>query len=126
MPTYWLKHPVTGESRQLTAGIAEYASLVKGTDPDGYDLVSCDGELWRRDHAPGCGIGATNVRVSGWPIESVAAAVAPEDVPAEMEHCRRNGVAVNFTRDGRPIFENHAHRKAALKAMGLTDKLGYG
>lgn len=126
MPTYWLTNPETSESRSVVLGISEYASLSRGTDADGYDLVEYDGIVWRRDHTPGCGVGSTVVRASGWPIESVAAAVAPEDVPAEMEHCRKNGVAVNFTRDGRAIFENHAHRKAALRAMGMTDKLGYG
>ena len=124
MPVYRFDHPRTGKSRTLSVPYADLSAMARGTDDEGYDLYEIDGDLWRRDYVarPGDAVGGAAAK---WPIESFGAGVDPEDVPAEMERCRANGVAVNFTRDGRPIFESHAHRRQALRVMGLQDRLAY-
>jgi hypothetical protein len=61
----------------------------------------------------------------GWPLLSEAAGVHPNQVSEVREAVRKRGVALDFTRDGRAIFESHAHRRQALRALGMHDKNGY-
>lgn len=122
MPTYRVISK-DGRRAEIVTSVTNYSQMCRGSDDEGYDLVEWEGELWRRDFE---GLVSTAKSGAKWPIESMAAGVNPSDVPAEMERCRKEGVAVNFTKDGRAVFENAAHRRAALKVMGLTDRLGYG
>ena len=117
MPLYAYVHPKSGDREELFLTLAERAARER----DGRIRI---GRRWFVRDMGQFG-GAKQHRRGKWPILSVAAGVNPSDVKAEMEHCRKQGVAVNFTDDGRAIFESHAHRRQALKAMGLQDKRGY-
>ena len=69
------------------------------------------------------GIGTGHRRpVAKWPIASEAAAVNPEDVPAEQAALAAKGVYTEFDRAGRPLFRDKAHRKAHCRAIGMYDK----
>lgn len=62
---------------------------------------------------------------AGWPLWSDAAAVHPDLVPQVKTDLYSKGVSVDFDRNGRPKFDNAAHRRAALRAMGMHDRRGY-
>jgi hypothetical protein len=62
---------------------------------------------------------------AGWPMYSDAAAVHPDIVPQVKSDLYSKGVSVDFDRNGRPKFDNAAHRRAALRAMGMHDRRGY-
>lgn len=65
---------------------------------------------------------------SGWPIESDAAGVHPDQVPEAMAHAASKGVPTEFnTKTGNPIFRSRKHRNAFLKAHDMRDRdAGYG
>ncbi len=73
------------------------------------------------------GAPATNP-TTGWPMESDAAGVHPEQVGEAMAHAVSQGVPTEFNREtGNPIFRSRQHRNDFLKAHGLKDKdAGYG
>lgn len=124
MPTYLFRHPKTGERKTVTMTFSEYDAAYIGPDADGYDRYRVDGKSWLRDlDAEANGYTMTS---ASWPILSDAAGCLPEEVPENMEHARRCGVALNYAADGRPIFESPRHRKQALKALGMHDRDGYG
>ncbi len=123
MPSYRFDNPATGETRSINVPYATLREMSRGSDAEGYDLYEIDGVLWRRNFD----VIESGVAWSGasWPIASSAAAVLPDQVESEKADLAKRGVRVDFTKDGRPIFENPAHRRKALKAMGLLDKLSY-
>lgn len=61
----------------------------------------------------------------GWPFACDAAAVHPDQLDEVRAIDRAHGLSVDYTSDGRPIFESHEHRRAYLRAHGLYDKLAY-
>lgn len=61
----------------------------------------------------------------GWPMECIASGVNAEDAQKLRDEFDRVGVPTEVTRDGDPIYRNAAHRKRALKARGLHDRLAY-
>lgn len=65
--------------------------------------------------------------LTGWPILSDAAGVAPDQVGEAMAHSRLHGVPTEFTPDGRVIFRGPLHRKEYCELIGLFDRNGsYG
>ena len=102
-----------------------YAEFDEQIAEDG--SIKLDGKRWERDydaeHAPR---GAYRHSGPDWPILSVGASVNPQDVPEAMADARKNGCNLNFTRDGRAIFESKSHRRQALQALGMHDRNGYG
>lgn len=60
-----------------------------------------------------------------WPLASEAAGVHPSQIAEAREFNRKNGVNVDYTRDGRPIFESAGQRKKFLKAWRMFDKSGF-
>ncbi len=62
-----------------------------------------------------------------WPILCDASGVHPDQVPEAMAVAKRKGVPTTFTRDGRAILRDRAHRVAYHRAVGLFDRDGgYG
>jgi hypothetical protein len=57
----------------------------------------------------------------GYPIKSVALAVAKGQVKQAQEDSVKRGVPTEFTKGGRPILRDAAHRKAYLRAYGYHD-----
>ena len=64
----------------------------------------------------------------GWPHESYAASVNPEQVEEAEKHCSENGVPTSYNpHTGDPIMRSRAHRKRFHRMMGLCDRdAGYG
>ncbi len=64
----------------------------------------------------------------GWPKESWAAGINPEQVPEAEKHCADNGVPTKYNpRTGDPIMESRSHRKRFHELMGIADRdAGYG
>lgn len=62
---------------------------------------------------------------ASWPILSDGAGCHPDQIPEMSEHMRRNGVALDYTPDGRAIFTDAAQRRKALRVLGMHDRLGY-
>ncbi len=102
-----------------------------------------DGEVVDRDFrigkAPACimvdGVTATRYygkrsaavpATSGWPLTCVASGVHPGQAD-ELRQCLKDaGVPTEVTRGGDPIYTNAAHRRKALRARGMFDKMSYG
>ena len=61
----------------------------------------------------------------GYPIKSVAMAVHSTQVAEAREHDRKLGVPTDYTRDGRPIWTDAAHRRRWLRANGYHDRNSY-
>jgi hypothetical protein len=119
MPGYIFVHPETRERKKLIMSVSE---MLNRTDPHGGD-IEIDGIVWER-----C-IGCEHERVlpnsKGWPMTSESAGTHPSEIPNAMETARKKGVNLNYTSDGRAIFENAAHRRAALRALGMRDRHGF-
>lgn len=59
-----------------------------------------------------------------YPMKSDAAGIHPSQIPEAREHFAKMGIKVDYTRDGRAIFESPGHRKQVCEAMGLYDRNG--
>jgi len=58
----------------------------------------------------------------GYPIKSVALAVHSSQVKEAQDDSVKRGVPTEFTKGGRPILRDAAHRKAYLRAYGYHDR----
>ncbi len=119
MPGYIFEHPQTGEVKRLQMSVKE---MLNRTDPHDGD-IELDGIVWKRS------IAREHSRIkgnsAGWPMTSESAGTHPDQVPKMMDEMRKKGVNLNYTSDGRAIFENAAQRRAAMKALGMRDRQGY-
>lgn len=116
---YRFVHEKTGDAIVLEMTMSELS------DRQGDDgRIRHAGRTWSRDYSFSGNGGITEC--ASWPMLSHGAGVNPQDVPAAIEEARKAGVRLDFAKDGRAIFENAAHRKRALKALGMFDKDGYG
>jgi hypothetical protein len=118
MPLYAYRDP-DGKLVELFMSVAEMERRQRG------GFIVHDGVRLERDMTP------TSLRGNAfggakWPLASDCAGVHPEEIPAAMAEARSKGCNLNFTPDGRAIFESNAHRRTALKALGLHDRAGYG
>lgn len=59
---------------------------------------------------------------TGYPIKSLAMAVHKDQIEEAAAHDRKLGVATEYSRSGKPILRDAAHRKAFLRAHGLIDR----
>jgi hypothetical protein len=87
------------------------------------EAIEVEGVVWNR--CIGCEHERVHGTSKGWPMTSESAGTHPSEVPKAMEEARKRGVNLNYTSDGRAIFENAAHRRAALKALNMKDRQGY-
>ena len=120
MPGYIYTHPETKERKRLIMTVSEMLSRTKKWDGDAIEI---DGVVW--DRCIACEHERVRGNSAGWPMLSEAAGTHPDEIPKAMEEARRRGVNLNYTSDGRAIFENAAHRRRALKALNLKDRQGY-
>lgn len=118
MPLYAYRDP-QGALVELFMSVAEMERRQKG------GFIVHEGVRLERDMTPArsrcnafCG--------AKWPMTSDSAGCHPDEIPDAMSQARAKGCNLNFTPDGRAIFESHAHRRSALRALGLTDRAGYG
>ena len=59
--------------------------------------------------------------------KSDAAGVHPTQIKEARDLAKRQGIAIDFTPDGRAIFTSAYHRKTYLRACGIHDRNGgYG
>lgn len=64
---------------------------------------------------------------TGWPMESEALGVHPDQIEEYAKDAARKGVPTQFTEEGNPIFESRKHRYNYMKLYGYYDKdAGYG
>tara|TARA_R100000654_G_scaffold19900_1_gene40388 strand:+ start:3138 stop:3494 length:357 start_codon:yes stop_codon:yes gene_type:complete len=117
MPNYRYRHPETGEEKVLFMSMTEMWDKTKG------EGIEIDGLVWERDIVGEHSRQKPNSK--GWPLYSDAAGTHPDEIPKAMEEMRRKGVNLNYTSDGRAIFENASQRRRAFRAMGLQDMQGY-
>jgi hypothetical protein len=117
MPTYVYKNCKTGKSVEVFMPICE---MQRRQRPDG-TITLDDGTLAQRDWSPD---NSAKTRSRGWPIESYAAAVHPDQVPETQKMLRDKGVKCGFTSEGLAVFESPGHRKKVCRAMGLRDNNG--
>lgn len=120
MPGYIYTHPETKERRRLIMTVAEMLRRTKKWDGDAIEI---DGVVW--DRCIACEHERVKPNSKGWPMVSESAGTHPDEVPKMMEETRRRGVNLNYTSDGAAIFENAAHRRRAMRALGLRDRQGF-
>mgnify|MGYP001595023884 CR=1 FL=1 len=117
MPNYQYKNKDTGETKVIWMSVDEMWDKTEG---EGLEI---EGVFWDRDIA-GEHTGTPSGGV-GWPLASEAAGTHPDEVPKAMAEMRSKGVNLNYTKDGRAIFENASQRRKALRALGMQDMNGY-
>lgn len=74
---------------------------------------------WHSHRAP------TRGEAAKWPIESMAAAVHPDQITEARQRDRAMGVPTDYTPTGEPILRNPTHRRRYLKSRGFFDKASY-
>jgi hypothetical protein len=119
MPTYCYK-AADGEKVELVMTIQE---MLSGRDKS----VELNGKTYERDLQSEL---LPKPVQDPWRkgLESVGAAVHPDQIPETREFLRKRGIQdTQFSKDGAPVFTSRGHRKAVLRAMGLKDQSGgYG
>ena len=71
--------------------------------------------------------GYTGRKTSGYPMESDAAGVHPDQIKEAMAFDRKHGVPTNYSKAGNPIYTSQGHRRRHCEANGLYDRnAGYG
>lgn len=71
--------------------------------------------------------GPAFTQATGWPLESAAAGVHPDQVQEAMQEAAKRGVPTEYTKKGRAIMRDRAHRRAFNKSHGFRDNDGsYG
>jgi hypothetical protein len=81
-------------------------------------------EVWREDRGwVDGGPPPQAILESGkcWPMLSESMGVHPKQVKAAQEMSVKIGVPTEFTRDGKAIMRNNAHKIAYAKAMGYPN-----
>lgn len=61
----------------------------------------------------------------GWPLTCVSSGVNAADAGKLRQYLADAGVPTEVTPDGDPVYKNARHRKRALKARGMFDRLAY-
>tara|TARA_R110000751_G_scaffold13840_4_gene45896 strand:+ start:762 stop:1118 length:357 start_codon:yes stop_codon:yes gene_type:complete len=117
MPIYLYKHPDTGVQKSVMMSMSDMWEKTKG------DNLKVDGVSWVRDIAGEHSGQKTGG--AGWPLHSDAMGTHPDAVPQAMKDMRAKGVNLNYTKDGRAIFENAAQRRKAMRASNMQDMQGY-
>jgi hypothetical protein len=59
-----------------------------------------------------------------WPMKSTALGVTPRQIPEAVAQAAAKGQRLDFTPDGRAIFDSPGHRKAVCRALGFHDRNG--
>jgi len=59
-----------------------------------------------------------------WPVLSDAAGVHPDQIPEAKARAAARGVKIDFTSDGRAIFESPRQRREYCRLRGLRDMNG--
>ena len=120
MPVYVFRDKDSDETVEHFMSLAKYDAL-KWVDGE----VVIDGARLARDLA-------TEKRgfrhaAGNWPIYSDAFGCHPDQVQESMQEATKRGVPTEYTRDGRAVFRDRAHRKKVLSAFGFRDNdAGYG
>lgn len=66
--------------------------------------------------------GCKKTQSTGWPKKCMMSGVLPSQVPQAIEHCKAQGVNVEFQKNGEPIWTSQRHADRYCRAMGLFDK----
>lgn len=61
----------------------------------------------------------------GYPYDSMAICVHPDDVGAAMAKAAKMGVPTEYKANGAAVIRDAAHRKAVMKMEGLHDRNSY-
>lgn len=85
----------------------------EGIFPDGNSIQLV--RWWYSEEKP------LQVGIAKWPIHSDAAGCHPSQIGA----MKAKVPFLNYTRDGKAIFESPSHRRRCLKALGMVDRRSY-
>lgn len=111
MPIYIYKCPACGATKEIAKPMSE---------SDSPELCDEDGFVMNRDlHAEQCG---TKDTPGNWPQHSDAAGVAESQIVEASREMARAGCPTEFDSQGRAVFRDRAHRKKALRAIGMFDR----
>lgn len=120
MPHYTYKREDTGEAFDLFMTITE---MMDREDEDGRITLE-DGTHARRDFMAEHGHFKEGGR---WPLYSDAMGVHPSQISEQVAADKKAGVPINYTPDGRAIYESASQRKRHCEAHGFYDRNGgYG
>ena len=83
------------------------------------------GVVFKRDRDAEWSKRSVRSRTKGWPIECYASGVNANQADDLREHFRKEGLNVEVSKDGNPIYSDMTQRRKALKSRGLVDKDSY-
>lgn len=116
---YCFRDVATNERLELNLSLKEYEERFMDREE-----VEWEGRTLVRDFASDH---AHSPKASNWPLLSEAAGVMPWQVGEANSLNKSRGVDLQYAADGRAIFRDRAHRKQALRQLGMHDKQGgYG
>jgi len=123
MPTYSFRNIVTDEVIERYLSYKEYDELEHEPDKDLAVYIE-DGDIYYRALDLDV-IQTSNQSSKGWPFECLGSGVNAEQAPELREYFKKQGLRVEVSNDGNPIYESPAQRKKALKCRGFVDKASY-
>lgn len=87
------------------------------------ESVNVGGTIFKRDFTAE----HQGVKSKGdWPeIECIASGVNAAQAGELREHFRKNGMNIEVTNDGNPVYTSPSQRRKALKLRGFVDKSSY-
>ena len=120
MPVYCYRN----DREELVEISMSVSEMERREAPDG--TLMHDGEWLKRDYQTE--LGTRPPSAGAWPVISESAGCHPSQIREMQEHARKKaGVHLNFTPDGRAIFESPGQRKKYLRSVGIRDNNGgYG
>jgi hypothetical protein len=84
-------------------------------------------EEYEKEFPPLKGTGFPSIQCWSKPMEMDSLAVHPDDVPAQMERDRKQGLMIDYTQDGCPLIHSENQKRQYMKAQNekLHDRNSY-
>ena len=61
----------------------------------------------------------------GWPIECIASGVHADQAQELRDHFKRNGLNIEVTKDGNPVYKTNKEQRRALRCRGMVNKSSF-
>lgn len=111
MPTYCFKNRKSGKVIECEYKMSDVPKSVKRS-----------GKIFERDlKSEMVAVPATK----GWPMECYASGVNASQAGDLRDHFKKNGLNIEVSRDGNPIYASAGQRRKGLKCRNLIDKSAY-